>query len=409
LFLPVGEKMRNIGLLRNTIQDYDWGSTDAIPELLGIKNLAHKPMAELWMGAHPKAPSKVNCDGQWHLLTDLIKKTPRDILGPKVARNFHNQLPLLFKVLAAAKPLSIQAHPNLKLAKEGFEYENNADIPIDAGNRNYKDVNHKPECICALSPFWALSGFRDFSDILSLMGKICPVGLKANIDQLKKHSDSQGLKQFFTNLMSMEAEHQKGVIDEALQNARRRSDEAPEFDWMTKLSVEYPFDIGLLAPLLLNLVLLRPGQALFLPPGELHAYLEGTGIELMANSDNVLRGGLTPKHVDVPELLKILNFKPLHINILEEQKKDKTEGQYDSFAEEFVLSVIAISDGEFYQQSNLESVEILLCTEGAARVEESGNQKSLNIKKGDSILIPAAAKAYTIKAEAIFYKAAVPV
>jgi len=400
--------MLTIGLLKNTIQKYAWGSTTAIQELLGEKNFSHEPVAELWMGVHPKAPSLVDFEGHWIPLTELIAKNPKEFLGKSVARKFDNQLPYLFKVLAAAKPLSIQAHPSLKLAKKGFENENNQGIPLNAANRNYKDDNHKPECICALTTFWALYGFRNIAAILSLMGKICPVGLSDELDQLQKQTDSEGLKQFFTLLMSMDGGHKKRVIDEAVQNAKQRSNEDPAFHWMTRLSVEYPFDIGIFSPLFLNLIQLKPGQALFLPAGELHAYLEGVGIELMANSDNVLRGGLTPKHVDVQALLKVLNFKPRPIDILEEKKKDKTEWVYASFAAEFVLSAISISNGELYRNSNLKSVEILLCTEGAARIEDSSNKKTTLIKKGDSVVIPAAVKAYTIKGDAFFYKAAVP-
>jgi len=401
--------MRNISLLKNTVQNYDWGSTKAIPQLLGIQNPAQEPMAELWMGAHPKAPSKVNFEGKWLPLTEIIRKNPQDVLGPEVARKFHNHLPYLFKVLAAAKPLSIQAHPDLKLARAGFECENRQHIPLDAGNRNYRDDNHKPECICALTPFWAMCAFRDLAEIVSLMERICPVELKGEIARLKVEPDSRGLKRFFTSLMTMEAQHQSRVINEALHNAHRRYAEAPEFEWMSRLSNGYPDDIGILSPLLLNLVHLAPGQALYLPAGELHAYLEGTGIELMANSDNVLRGGLTPKHVDVPELLKVLNFRPRQIEIQEAQKRGATEGRYQSFAEEFVLSVISISAGHFYEQSNLASVEILLCTAGRASVEDGGNRQPLTIEKGDSIIIPAAANGYIIRGTAVFYKAAVPV
>ena len=401
--------MLTIGLLKNTVQKYAWGSTTAIQELLGEKNLSHEPMAELWMGAHSKAPSLVNYEGQWISLADLIARYPQDILGHKVAKKFHNQLPYLFKVLAAAKPLSIQAHPGLELAKKGFENENKQGIALNAAHRNYKDDNHKPECICALSSFWALYGFRTTTEILSLMNKICPVGLNTKLDQLKNHPDPNGLKQFFTDLMTMDTVQKKRVIDEATQNAKQRSDEDPAFYWMAKLAIEYPLDIGVFSPLLLNLIQLEPGQALFLPAGELHAYLEGVGIELMANSDNVLRGGLTPKHIDVTELLKVLDFKPRQIEVLKEKKKDKTERIYDSFAEEFVLSGITISEGEFYRNSELRSVEILLCTEGEADLEDSVSNHIIHIKRGDSAIISAAAKSYTIKGDAVFYKAAVPV
>jgi mannose-6-phosphate isomerase len=176
---------------------------------------------------------------------------------------------------------------------------------------------------------------------------------------------------------------------------------------MTKLSNEYPTDIGILAPLLLNLIELKPGEALFLPAGELHAYLEGVGMELMANSDNVLRGGLTPKHIDVPELLKVLNFKPRPVNILKTVKK-KNERVYAGEADEFVLSVVSVSAGSPYQSSESRSVEIMLCTEGTAYLMDKGTQEIINIKKGDSVLIPAAVIGYSITGDALIYKAAVP-
>jgi len=400
--------MRTIKLLKNTVQNYAWGSLTAIPELLGERNPSLEPRAELWMGAHPKASSFVNYNGLWLPLTELIARYPREILGNDVALEFGNKLPYLFKVLAAAKPLSIQAHPSLNQAKEGFERETDQGIDLDAPNRNYKDDNHKPECICALSPFWAMYGFRNIPDILAMLGKNCPVGLAAELELLIKHPDSEGLKRFFTDLMTMDSQRQKRVVDEAVRNAHRYSEEDSAFHWMTRLSNEYPSDIGILAPLLLNLIELKPGEALFLPAGELHAYLEGVGLELMANSDNVLRGGLTPKHIDVPELLKVLNFKSRPVNILKAVKKNKNERVYTSEADEFVLSVVSTSVGSPYQSSESRSVEIMLCTEGTAYLKDKGTQEIINIKKGESAIIPAAVISYSITGDALIYKAAVP-
>jgi mannose-6-phosphate isomerase len=400
--------MATMGLLKNTVQKYDWGSRTAIPELLGEKNFSDEPAAELWMGAHPKAPSLVDQNGQWIALNDLIAQNPQAVLGEQVARKFHNQLPYLLKVLAAAKPLSIQAHPSREQARRGFEFENDAGIPLDATNRNYKDPNHKPECICALSPFWALYGFRSIAEILFLMGEICPHGLGSELGRLKKQADPGGLKRFFSKLMSMENDQKMQVIEEATLNVHKRLHQEPAFHWSAKLGVEYPSDIGMLAPLYLNLIQLKPGQALFLPAGELHAYLEGVGIELMANSDNVLRGGLTPKHIDVPELLKVLNFRPHKIKRLGAKKRGQTEKAYASSAEEFALSVIAISNDDFYQKSNMYSAEILLCTEGKAQLKTSGSSRSLDLQKGNSAIVFAEAGSYTIKGNAVLFKAAVP-
>jgi mannose-6-phosphate isomerase len=253
-----------------------------------------------------------------------------------------------------------------------------------------------------------MSGFRNIPNILTLMVKNCPVGLAGELDLLKKQPDSRGLKRFFTDLMTMDSQRQKRVVDEAVQNAHQYSDEDFAFRWMTKLSNEYPTDIGILAPLLLNLIELKPGEALFLPAGELHAYLEGVGMEVMANSDNVLRGGLTPKHIDVPELLKVLNFKPRPVNILKTVKKNKNERVYAGEADEFVLSVVSVSAGSPYQSSESRSVEIMLCTEGTACLKDKGTQEIIHIKKGDSAIIPAAVIGYSISGDALIYKAAVP-
>jgi mannose-6-phosphate isomerase len=359
------------------------------------------------MGAHPKAPSFVNYDGHWLSLSELIAEYPQEILGNAVALAFDNKLPYLFKVLAAAKPLSIQAHPSLNQAKEGFARENDQGIAMDAPNRNYKDDNHKPECICALSPFWAMYGFRNIPEILALMGKSCPVALAGELDLLKKRPDPAGLKRFFTGLMTMDSPRKNQLVDEAVQNAQQYSDEDIAFHWMTRLSNEYPSDIGVLAPLLLNLIELKPGEALFLPAAELHAYLEGVGLELMANSDNVLRGGLTPKHIDVPELLKVLSFEPRPVNILKAVKKNKNERIYASEADEFVLSVVSAAAGSPYRSSESRSVEIMLCTQGTAELKDNGTQEIINIKKGDSAIIPAAVTSYSIAGDALIYKAAV--
>ena len=401
--------MLTIGLMKNTVQKYAWGSTSALQELLGESNLAPEPAAELWMGAHPKAPSLVRYNGQWMSLADLIARQPQAILGSLVAKKFNHQLPYLFKVLAAAKPLSIQAHPGLEQARQGFEIENKNGIPLNAANRNYKDANHKPECMCALSAFWALYGFRKISDILLLMGSICPVGLGNELGQLKTDSDSGGLKVFFTKLMTMAAEQKKQVIDEVTHQIQQRREENSAYYWTARLAAEYPDDIGFLAPLYLNLIRLNPGQALFLPAGELHAYLEGTGIELMANSDNVLRGGLTSKHIDVTELLKVLNFKPRRIEILQAKHKTAAEKFYATPAEEFKLSAISVAAGDDYRTSGTQSAEILLCIEGEGRLEDDRSHTGVHIKKGDSAIISAATGSYSVKGEGAFYKAAVPV
>jgi mannose-6-phosphate isomerase len=233
--------------------------------------------------------------------------------------------------------------------------------------------------------------------------------LENEIAGLRENPDSQGLKRFFHALMTMTPTRQKQVIDEALKNARKLRQEDNVFEWMIHLHHEYPADIGVLAPALLNLICLEPGQAVFLQAGELHAYLDGVGIELMANSDNVLRGGLTPKHVDVPELLSVLNFEEREIKILLKEAVSDCEGIYPSRAEEFVLAGITVGNGRTYSSPAARSIEIVLCIEGNANITDVEQTNTIALAKGASVLIPAAVNKYTIDGDATFYKASVPV
>ena len=401
--------MDRICLLKNVVQEYAWGSFTAIPELLGNDAPASAPQAELWMGAHPKAPSMVKYDGVWHSLLELISKNPKNILGEKVAERFDDRLPYLFKVLAASKPLSIQAHPSRVQAIEGFERENRLKIPLDAFHRNYKDDNHKPECICALTDFWALNGFRKISDILSLMERIRTPGLKPVLDLLREQPDSMGLKNFFQAIMTLDEDLKEEILAEAVKNVQNFADHDPAYQWMIDLYKQYPDDIGVFSPILLNLICLKPGEAMFLPAGELHAYLEGVGIELMANSDNVLRGGLTPKNIDVQELLSVLNFEEREINILFAGEIEECERGYEGLAEEFFLSVISVEKGCSYHSAGQRSVEIILCTEGRAAITDLGKNEKIFVERGKSMVIPSVVEKYCIEGNATFYKASVPI
>jgi len=397
--------MDQIFILQNKIQEYEWGSHLAIAKLLGLTQPSVKPQAELWLGAHPRAPSQIFYNGKWVSLKEVIEKYPVQILGEKIYRKYGCQLPFLLKVLAAAKPLSIQAHPNQSQALEGFQKENKLKIPLSAFNRNYKDDNHKPECICALTPFWALNGFRKISDIVLLMEKVCPPGLTDILQAFKANQRSAGLKTFFKALMSLNQADRQKLIPQIIQNANGLAENENVFSWMIKLNKQYPNDIGVLSPILLNLVCLKPGQAMFLPAGELHAYLDGLGIELMANSDNVLRGGLTPKHVDIPELMKVLNFSERKIEILTPLQVKTGERVYLTKADEFELSVINLKKGQIFEESGRKGVEILLCVQGEAIIGKQ--EKMLPVSKGASFLIPSSVVSYKIKAlkNTIFYKA----
>ena len=397
--------MNKISFLKNPVQDYAWGSKTFIPRLMGEPSPSDKPQAEMWMGAHPKAPSRVLSNGEQISLLELIQKNPADILGKSVAKKFSNKLPFLLKVLAAAKPLSIQAHPDQDQARQGFARENRLKIAYNAPHRNYKDENHKPELICSLSRFWALKGFRKIEDIAGLIGKI---GGPALNDKLIDLGSQPSLEIFFTALMSMDKRRQRLILNEVIECCKKYPQADPTVEWMIKLDQAYPDDIGVLSPIFLNVVCLQPGEAMYIPSGELHAYLEGAAIELMANSDNVLRGGLTAKHIDVHELLKIMNFKYNEVNILRPERQDSGERTYPAATKEFALSLISVREGSSFKSPRNRSVEIMICLEGAAHVKGPENGDVLFLTKGASIIIPAAVKQYRIEGEATIYKAGVP-
>ncbi len=400
--------MRTIALLKNKIQPYSWGSTTAIPELLGVPNLSATPQAELWMGAHPKAPSLVATEEGWVGLDELIRRQPEDILGPAVCRSFERSLPFLFKVLAAASPLSIQAHPSRRHAREGFERENHAGMPFDAPGRNYRDPHPKPECLCALTPFWAMCGFRAPETILERLRTLCPGELNHEISDFAEQCHADGLKQMIGALLGLDPLRCRIAVEEALAGiAAGRLEEG--FEWIPSLARHYPGDIGALAPAWMNVLRLDPGQALFLSEGVLHAYLEGTGIEIMGNSDNVVRGGLTPKHIDLGELLKVVDFESPAVERVRTEKRDANETVYLTPAAEFVLSVIDLRAGERFRSVLERNVEILLCTDGRPTIQElTPGAGRLSIDRGESVLVPAAASAYELNGPGIIYRATVP-
>ncbi len=399
--------MKTIGILKNTVQDYAWGSLTAIPELLG-RPVTGSPQAELWMGAHPKAPSQVFHDGRWESLIQVIEAHPADVLGTEAAGKFGAKLPYLFKVLAAAKPLSIQAHPNAHQAKEGFARENRLGISLTASNRNYKDENHKPECICALSRFWGMDGFRGISEITRYLESLCKGLLDEEILLAKSRPDAIGLKRLFQSLLTMPMEKKTAVIRSAVSRAGSMGNSDPVFGWIQRLHAEYPGDLGVLFPALLNLFRLEPGQALYLASGEPHAYLDGLGIELMANSDNVLRGGLTSKHLDVPELLNVLTFREQAPSVILPGKRSAAEWVYETPAAEFCLSVISVTPELYWVSPEKRSAEILLCTQGQLVLDSGPGDDPVHLVEGVSVVVPASIRRYHLYGSGVCYKASLP-
>lgn len=388
----------------NPIQNYAWGSRTAIAELMGIGAPSDQPQAEIWMGAHPKAPSSIRYQGAWHRLDHVIGRHPESFIGIAAMDHFGNQLPFLLKILAVSLPLSIQAHPNAIQAKKGFALENKQKIRLNADHRNYKDDRHKPECICALTPFWGLCGFRSKNEILRLAQFVWPETHQPALRLLQDHA----IKPFFEHLMMLPRDVCVDLVSQAVERARTLNGKDALFSWMLRLQEQYPGDIGVLAPLLLNLVELKPGQALFLDAGQLHAYLDGVGVELMANSDNVLRGGLTSKHVDVPELLNIVNFSPMRLNILGPQVMDTSESYYPSRIDDFRLSVIAVRPSKPHVCDNRSAgPEILLCINSENGIQCRSNQKEMILHQGRSLFIPAKVTGYSLHGSGTVYKASI--
>ena len=385
--------------LKNPVQHYDWGSHSAIPELLGEPASPNQPYAELWMGAHASAPSTVIGSGGSESLREFIARDPRAVLGPAVAERFGNELPFLLKVLAAAEPLSIQAHPSLAQAREGFARENRAGLSIDARERCYRDANHKPELICALTPFHALNRFREPAEIADRLSALRASELADPIEALRRRPDRAGLADVFAQLWDLELRARLAVIERAVAWAGGAPSD-PAAHWVAALARRHPGDIGVIAPLLLNTIELAPGEAMFLPAGELHSYLEGVGIEIMANSDNVLRGGLTTKHVAVPELLRALTFRAGPIERLRPEASPGGNRRYATSVDEFALGVIEVRPDSAWQAPRDRGIEILLCTRGSGRID---GPDAHAVTSGNSFVVPAAAPPYTVLGDLTLY------
>ena len=309
--------------LDGVIRPYAWGSRTEIPALLGITPTG-VPAAELWYGAHPGDPSRVGDS----TLDKLIAVEPERLLGSSVVQTLGPQLPFILKVLAADTALSIQVHPNLAQARAGYAAEDARGLPRDAPQRNYKDANHKPELLCALTEFDALCGFRPVETTLRLLDVL-------ELAWLRDVLAGDGLRAAFTALVSLD--EPVPMVEAVVARLPRLAgtEWAPLGDALTRVARDFPGDIGIAEALLLNFVRLVPGEAIFLAAGNVHSYLSGMGVEIMANSDNVLRCGFTQKHVDVAELLRITDFTELA-----EPRWPAVDGAFHVPVPDFTLSVV---------------------------------------------------------------------
>jgi len=383
-------------------QHYAWGDPDFIPALIGEPNPERRPFAELWIGAHPELPASALINGIPVALDRLIAAAPRAILGDEGIAAFGPQLPFLLKVLAAAHPLSIQVHPDPEQARAGFAREDEAGIPRDAPQRNYRDRMHKPELLVALTDFYALRGFRPLEAIartLAQTPELCP--------ETDGFSPTEaGLRSLYQHLMRLPRERVDALLDPLVERLasedRLKSFALDDYrHWLLRADREFSIpphrDRGLFSLLLLNLVHLQPGQGIFLDAGELHAYLGGAGVELMANSNNVLRGGLTPKHIDVEELLAVIRTDAGPAPIIEPEVPLQATGNstnplcYRAAAPEFALQRWDLQAGQPVELVP-RRVTLGLVTEGELSARTPGHAP-LALSRGSTFLLPATATA----------------
>jgi mannose-6-phosphate isomerase len=386
-----------VQLLRGAVRTYAWGSRTAIAEFTGRPTPTPHPEAELWFGAHPGDPAWLQSEAGEQSLLDTLAADPEGQLGAAVVDRFGECLPFLVKVLAADEPLSLQAHPSARQAAEGFEREERLGIPVNSPNRNYRDRSHKPELVIALEPSEALAGFREVSRTVGLMKALGVPDLDPFIELLNGQPEADGLRALFTTWITAPQPDLDALVPAVLDGAisyirSGAGDFAEEAKTVLELGERYPGDAGVLAVLLLNRMHLKPGEAIFLPAGNLHAYLRGVAVEVMANSDNVLRGGLTPKHVDVPELLRILDFHPVaEASLHPEMHWDGTELIYKVPPEEFAVSRLCI-DGdnpghEIDTAARHDGPQVLLATSGTVQLHAKSS--SLALQRGQAAWVPA--------------------
>ncbi|MET7832158.1 mannose-6-phosphate isomerase, class I [Micromonospora sediminicola] len=345
-------------LLQGRIRDYAWGSRTAIAALQGRPVPSDGPEAELWLGAHPGAPATVDRDGRPVSLTELLVAEPGHWLGERLVGRFGTRLPFLLKVLAADAPLSLQAHPDAEQARAGHA--------ADVGRVNYVDPYHKPELLVALSEFDALCGFRDPAESAAAIAAFGVPALEPVVAALR--TGPAGLREAVRALLSWPDAERAGLV--AAVSAAAAGSTSPDAALVRALAVGYPADPGVVVALLLHHVRLAPGQAIWMPAGNLHAYLRGTGVEIMAASDNVLRGGLTPKRVDVDELVRVLRFEVLADPVVRPEPVAPGVLTWPVPVEDFALHRVEVAAGSPGVRLTLPGPRVVLCRSGKLTVDD---------------------------------------
>ena len=395
--------MQRIYSLKGKVQHYSWGGYQFIPQLLNINNVNEEPFAEYWLGAHPIFSSTINNEGKELPLNEFIEQNREFVLGNNVAKEF-GVLPFLFKVLDVRQMLSIQVHPSKLEAAKGFEKENVAGVPLNAAHRNYKDDNHKPEAMVALSDFYLLHGFKPETALKNILSQI------AELNFLQDVYNKEGYKGLYQQVMSMQQEEVNNKLQTLAErilplynNGVLKKDE--EDFWaaraITSFCKDGHYDKGIFSIYLFNLVHLKKGEGIYQQEGMPHAYLEGQNMEIMANSDNVLRGGLTDKHIDIPELMKHTSFEATIPKIL----KVNNDHSYSTPAREFILYKYELDNAE--DQIATKGPEVLFCSEGSI-VLMAGAEKLL-LSKGEAAFLIANVKVeIQSPGNSAFFRAAVP-
>ena len=401
-------KIKKIFRIEGKVQNYDWGGKSFIPNLISIHEKTNVTYAEYWLGAHLKAPSMIKINQESISLDVFLNQNLTENLGVKVLNDF-GKLPYLFKVLDVYQMLSIQVHPTIEAAKKGFELENKKGIPLTANNRNYKDKNHKPEIMVALSDFWLLHGFLERTKLIKNLQET------KELHFLLTTFLAKGYLGLYKKVMEFTQEEVNNILSPLLErisikflnNELEKS--SPEY-WAAK-SVAHKdvqnLDKGIFSIYFFNILHLSVGEAIFQDAGVPHAYLEGKNMELMANSDNVLRGGLTSKHIDIEELLKNTRFEET-IPIILYGNKYESNGElvYQTNTKDFEMTKVELVPS-IVHRSVSNSVEILIAIRGSATITE--NENTLFLEKGQSILIkPNSAYTILTNSEVEIYKARVP-
>ena len=398
--MPIAQQ---IYLLKGKVQHYSWGGYEFIPHLLSVSNDEKKPFAEYWLGAHPSHPSTVKGETKEIPLTDFIKQHP-EALGDSKGQ-FHT-LPFLMKILDVRQMLSIQVHPDKASAAEGFQKENESGTPLTAPNRNYKDDNHKPEMMVALSDFWLLHGFKPADKLIETLTAIPYFQFLA--DEFK----TSGYKTLYEKLMLMDQQRVNEILKPLINKIlplykNGELVKSQESFWAARAAESFCsevfYDRGIFSIYLFNLVHLKKGEGIYQGAGLPHAYLEGQNVELMANSDNVLRAGLTDKYIDVAELLKHVRFEQTIPQILGTSANADASIKFDTPAREFELYQYSLNKGSL--EINSQSPEIILLTNGGAKLFT--NKEIVCLNKGDAAFITAHS-AYTLSGSGTVFRATVP-